>query len=155
MTDTRQKRGAAINVGAPVPLVLPDADGTIDAADRAVLGQAYPLDMAPSPEYPTTIAASRRIRLPLGGIWLVDPDAPEFCEIDWRGLLSAGVTLVSVGYVLPPGSRLLDQPIDNAGRSAIRVSGLTHAALFDIQCTALFSNGVTSLFVAPLRGFNS
>lgn len=40
VTDTRRKRSAALNFG-PVPIVLPDADGTIDAADRAQLGQGY------------------------------------------------------------------------------------------------------------------
>lgn len=41
MTDTRKKRSAALNFG-PIPgISLPDADGTIDATDRAQLVGGY------------------------------------------------------------------------------------------------------------------
>lgn len=41
MTDTRRKRSAALNFG-PIPgIVLPDADGSIDASDRAQLVGGY------------------------------------------------------------------------------------------------------------------
>jgi hypothetical protein len=40
MTDTRRKRSAALNFG-PVPVVLPDADGSISVEDRAHLAGGY------------------------------------------------------------------------------------------------------------------
>lgn len=67
MTDTRRKRGTALNVGAPAPIVLPDADGSIDEADRAQLVHAYLVDgstvliPAPPPERIAHCALRSRI----------------------------------------------------------------------------------------------
>lgn len=42
MVDTRNKRMSLIGFGSPTPRLLPDADGTLDAADRAMLLYLYP-----------------------------------------------------------------------------------------------------------------
>lgn len=39
--DTRDKRFSLIGLGSPVPSMLPDPDGTIAAADRAMLLWLY------------------------------------------------------------------------------------------------------------------
>lgn len=50
--DTKAKRKAVIQLGKPWTVVLPDPDGTIDAADRALLAHVYPIAGAPVPPIP-------------------------------------------------------------------------------------------------------
>ena len=40
--DSRDKRAAAISFGIPFIVIAPLADGSIDAADRAMIAHAYP-----------------------------------------------------------------------------------------------------------------
>jgi hypothetical protein len=105
--------------------------------------------------YPS-VADSRSIRLPLGGVWLVDPDTPTYCEVRWSGVLPTGLTLMSVAYTLPTELTQVDAAISTAeAKSALLVSGVTHASAFQILATATLSNGSQIQFTAPLLGFNS
>ena len=46
--DSRDKRAAAISFGIPFIVIAPLADGSIDAADRAMIAHAYPgIEAAP------------------------------------------------------------------------------------------------------------
>jgi hypothetical protein len=101
------------------------------------------------------VAASRKITLPSGGVWLVDPDAESFCEVDWSGVIDPGATLSSVAYTLPASLTQVAARIDaNAGRSIIKVSGVRHGVTYQIQAVATLSTGQTLPLTAPLRGFN-
>lgn len=101
------------------------------------------------------VAASRRITLPSGGVWVVDPDVSVFCEVDWSGVMDDGETLSSVSYTLPASLTQISARIDaGSGRSAILVSGLRHAQTYQIDAVATMSSGQTIPFTAPLRCFN-
>lgn len=107
-----------------------------------------------SSTYPT-VSASRSIRLPAGGVWVVDPDVVDWCEVIWTSVLPSGVTLASVAYTLPVALTLVDEEIDLVlGRSAVKVSGATHASMNQVAVVATLSNGMTVPFTAPLRCFN-
>jgi hypothetical protein len=101
------------------------------------------------------VAASRSIRLPAGGVWCVDPDVLDWCEIIWADFLPEGTTLVSVAYSLPAQLTLQAVAIDLAeGKSALLVSGVTHGSMSHIAAVATLSDASTVPFAAPLRGFN-
>lgn len=105
-------------------------------------------------EYPE-VAASRQIRLPAGGIWIIDPDVPAWCEVDWSAIIAEGVYLSSVAYSLPAAITADDTAIDaDAGKWAIHVDGTTHAGMHQIPLTATLSNAQTLSLIAPLRVFN-
>jgi hypothetical protein len=113
-------------------------------------------EVAPSSDYPS-VQSSRRISLPAGGIWVVDPDSGQYCEVDWSGVLDEGVTLVSVSYSLPGGAGLTNaaEAIDtSAGKSAIQIDGANHGSMHSIGIVATLSNDDTISFTAPLRCFN-
>jgi len=42
MTDTRNRRAGGISAGRPWIVIMPVADGSIDAPDRQLLANAYP-----------------------------------------------------------------------------------------------------------------
>lgn len=50
--DTTEERRAALQLGKPWTVVLPDADGAFDDADRAILTHVYSLVAAPVPPIP-------------------------------------------------------------------------------------------------------
>lgn len=105
--------------------------------------------------YPAGIPNSRSIRLPAGGVWLIDPDLPAWCEVDWSTVISDGVTLSSVAYTLPSAITADDTAIDqDLGKWAIHVDGTTHAGMHQIPLTATLSNAQTLNLIAPLRVFN-
>lgn len=105
-------------------------------------------------EYPS-VAASRSIRLPAGGIWVIDPDVPAWCEVDWSGVLPQGVTLSSVSYSVPDELTADDTAIDeNAEKWAIHLDGATHGAMYQIPLIATLSDAQTISLTAPLRCFN-
>lgn len=111
-------------------------------------------DLSESSAYPT-VAANRSIRLPAGGIWVVDPDAADWCEIIWTAALPSGVTLASVAYTVPASLTVVDDEIEvSLGKSAVKVSGATHASMNQIAAVATLSNGSTIAFTGPLRCFN-
>lgn len=108
-----------------------------------------------TPNYPVGIPDSRIIRLPAGGVWVIDPDVPAWCEVDWLGVIADGVTLSSVAYTLPSAITADDTSIDaDLGKWAIHVDGTTHAGTHQIQLTATLSNAETISLIAPLRVFN-
>jgi hypothetical protein len=110
--------------------------------------------VTPPTEYPD-VAASRSIRLPAGGIWVIDPDVPAWCEVDWSGVIPSGATLSSVSYDIPDELTADDTAIDqDAGKWAIYLDGATHGVLFQIPLVATLSNEQTISFTAPLRCFN-
>ena len=85
----------------------------------------------------------------------MDPDVLDWCEIIWNDVLPEGVTLVGVAYSLPAQLTLVSVAIDlDEGKSALKVSGVTHASMSHIAAVATLSNSVTIPFTAPLRGFN-
>jgi hypothetical protein len=153
MTDTPQKRSAAINVGPGV--MLPAPDGVIDAGDRAQLAGAYRMGAdEPAAAYPS-VPASRSIRLPAGGIWSVDPDIAQFCEVDFSALIPSGTTLTSVSRSIPSGLEEQDFAVDTqTGRFAIKLSGATHASMHQVGIVGTLSNGQAISITAPLRCFN-
>lgn len=107
-----------------------------------------------SSTYPS-VSASRQIRLPAGGVWVVDPDVTDWCEIIWESVLPEGVTLDSVAYTLPAALAVVDEEIElSLGKSAIKVSGARHASMNQIAVVATLSDGTTIPFTAPLRCFN-
>jgi hypothetical protein len=106
---------------------------------------------APYPD----VSLSRSIRLPAGGVWVVDPDVVSWCEIVWDAALPDGVTLVSVSYTLPNGLTEQDTSIETAlGKSAIQVSGAAHGSTSQVAAVATLSNAQTMACTAPLRCFN-
>lgn len=108
----------------------------------------------PTPPYPA-VSANRSIRLPAGGVWVVDPDAFAWCEIIWADVIPEGETLVSVAYGLLVALTLEDGRVEKAlGKSAIKISGAAHASMHQIGAVATLSNGSTISFTAPLRCFN-
>lgn len=105
-------------------------------------------------EYPE-VAVSRQIRLPAGGIWIIDPDVPAWCEVDWSGAIPSGVTLASVSYNLPSGLTADDTAIDvDEGKWAIHVDSVIHGGMYQVPVTATLSNAATMQLIAPLRSFN-
>ena len=55
--DSRDKRAAAISFGIPFIVIAPLADGSIDAADRAMMAHAYPGIEAVAPVTPAATTA--------------------------------------------------------------------------------------------------
>lgn len=107
-----------------------------------------------SSTYPT-VSAGRSIRLPAGGIWVIDPDVTAWCEVIWADVLPAGVTLTSVAYGLPPVLTLVDEAVEQTlGKSAVKITGATHASMHQIGVVATLSNGMTLTFTPPMRCFN-
>lgn len=105
-----------------------------------------------TPAYPS-VSSSRSIRLPSGGVWVVDPDVTDWCEIIWD--VPDGLTLQSVTYVLPAALTNEDEAIDLVnGKSAVKVSGATHGSMSQIAAVATLSNGSMASCTAPLRCFN-
>jgi hypothetical protein len=116
--------------------------------------EGYQPEAAADSGYPT-VPASRSIDLPGGGVWVVDPDVTSFCQIDWSAALPTGVTLVTVAYTIPAGLVLVDEAIDtDLGKSAIKLSGMTHGSMFQVPAVATLSNAQTLPCTAPLRCFN-
>lgn len=100
-------------------------------------------------------AVRSSIVLPGAGIWVIDPDAPEFCEIVWDALLPNGVTLASVAYTLPSPLVELSAVVEQTlGKSAVKVGGAAHGMLRHVQAVATLSDGSTLQCTAPLRCFN-
>lgn len=85
----------------------------------------------------------------------MDPDVTDWCEVIWADVLPAGVTVASVAYALPNALTLVDEIVEQStGKSAIKISGATHASMNQIAAVATLSNGATIPFTAPLRCFN-
>lgn len=62
--DTRNKRMSLIGFGAPTPRVLPNPDGTVAAADRAMLLYLYAgLDIAAATPIARTLSIPRELRI--------------------------------------------------------------------------------------------
>lgn len=109
---------------------------------------------APGAPYPS-IYASRRISLPSGGIWIIDPEAGQYCEVDWSGALPTDVTLESVTYSLPADLTNQGEAIETGdGKSALLVGGAEHGVSYAIHIVATLSDASTIAFTAPLRCFN-
>jgi len=77
--DTHDKKAAAMAAGLPWIMITPIADGTIDAADRAIMAHTYPMSFglpvaAPSAE--TMFGMMRMVRfvkmklMPYGSMYI-------------------------------------------------------------------------------------
>lgn len=144
--------------GVAIPASPANAPGTVYLFLRREdlawsQGLAFTLSAA-SVAYPT-IPDNRRIALPAGGIWVLDPDVAAFCEVDFSQALPDGVTLAEVSRTIPAGLTEEDAVIDAAsGRFALKLSGARHASIYQVGLIATLSNAGTIPVTAPLRCFN-
>ena len=61
--DSETKRRAAIAAGIPFIVMMPVADGTIDAADRQMMADVYPGILAGPPRADIIYGLTRTIRM--------------------------------------------------------------------------------------------
>lgn len=141
--------------GIGIPVAPNNAPGTVYAiVEREDLAWSQALSFTLSVGYPG-VPNSRCIRPPSGGVWVVDPDAPSFCEVDFSDVLPTGVNLASVARTVPTGLTEQDAVTDTVGgRFALKLTGMQHASMHQIQLVATLSNAQTIAVTAPLRAFN-
>lgn len=75
--DTRDKRFSLIGFGSPTPRVLPIADGTFSAADRAMLLYLYHGLTLGAVAVPVTVAFTLYVPNPAAQMFVPSPSAAK------------------------------------------------------------------------------
>jgi hypothetical protein len=143
--DTKTKRGAAAQVGQGPGVVLPNPDGTIDAADRAELaGSAMPSGVPGSDTTPDAFAFAPALNLELST--LTASGGAVISGID----AASNISVVGGEYSIDLGAWVSAPGTINNGQS-VRVRGTSPATYAAQNSVTLTIGGVSAIFVMQTR----
>jgi hypothetical protein len=144
--DTKTKRGAAAQVGQAPGVVLPNPDGTIDAADRAELaGLAMPSGVPGSDSTPDAFAFAPATGLALST--LTTSGGAVISGID----TAANISVVGGEYSIDLGAWVSAPGTINNG-SSVRVRGTSSASYATQTTVTLTIGGVSANFILQTQG---